>query len=212
MKYPDARLLIMSKAPDPGQVKTRLIPLLGVETTTRLYAGLVRSCLDMSTTAGLCPVELWCSPSTAHPFFHQCRADFPVNLHCQSSGDLGQRMSDALQSALQHARHAILIGADCPGLTSADLAQALELLARGTDVVLGPAADGGYYLIGMNTRHGFLFEDMPWSTAAVLQLTEQRLREHNLQWQQLDMHRDLDTPDDYLAWTGEAAGQLAAPQ
>jgi rSAM/selenodomain-associated transferase 1 len=150
MKYPDARLLIMSKAPVPGQVKTRLIPLLGAAPAAGLYAGLVRDCLAMSTAAGLCPVELWCSPSAGHPFFRRCHADFPVRLYSQSPGDLGQRMSRALQSALCRARHVMLIGADCPALTAADLEEALQLLVRGTDAVLGPATDGGYYLIGMN--------------------------------------------------------------
>lgn len=212
MRYPDARLLVMSKAPDPGQVKTRLIPLLGAGAAAGVYAGLVRDCLQMSTLAGLCPVELWCSPATQHPFFRQCRADFPVSLHCQPQGGLGRRMSCALQSALQRARHAILIGADCPTLTAADLGEALELLARGRDVVLGPAADGGYYLIGMNAHHGCVFEDMPWGSAAVLQLTEERLRQQGLQWQRLAEHRDLDTPEDYLAWRAATAGAPLAAQ
>ena len=199
MKYPDARLLIMSTAPDPGQVKTRLIPLLGARAAAELYAGLVHDCLAMSTTADLCPVELWCSPATGHPFFRQCRTGFPVSLQCQPQGDLGQRMSGALQSALQRSRHAILIGADCPALTAADLEAALELLVRGTDAVLGPATDGGYYLIGMKTHHGFVFDNMPWGTASVLQLTEERLRQHGLAWQRLAVRRDLDTPDDYRA-------------
>jgi len=149
---------------------------------------------------------LWCSPSTAHPFFRRCQADFPVSLHCQPPGDLGQRMSGALQSALQRSRHAILIGADCPTLTATDLEEALEMLARGTDTVLGPAADGGYYLIGMHVHHGFVFENMPWSSADVLQLTEQRLLQHGLQWQRLGVRRDLDTPDDYRAWMASIPG------
>lgn len=200
MKYPDARLLILSKAPDPGRVKTRLIPLLGEEGAARLYGELVHQCLDMSTTAGLCPVELWCSPATTHPFFRQCQADFPVSLHSQPAGDLGERMSAALQSALQRSSHAILIGADCPALTAAGLEEALERLSRGADAVLGPAADGGYYLIGMNTHHGFVFGNMPWGSDEVLQLTEQRLQQQGLRWHRLGVFRDLDTPDDYRAW------------
>lgn len=212
MKYPDARLLIMSKAPDPGQVKTRLIPLLGAGTSAELYATLVCDCLDLSTTANLCPVELWCSPATAHPFFRYCQADYPVSLHSQPPGDLGQRMSGALQSALQRSRHAILIGADCPALTATDLEEALEQLARGTDAVLGPAADGGYYLIGMNVHQAFIFENMPWSSTSVLRLTEQRLQQRGLRWHRLAVRRDLDTPDDYRAWMATTPGSPGAPQ
>lgn len=209
MKYPDARLLVMSKAPDPGRVKTRLIPLLGAGAAAELYAGLVHHCLDMSTTAGLCPVELWCSPSTRHAYFRRCRAEFPVSLHCQPPGDLGQRMSGALRSALQRSRHAVLIGADCPALTAADLDEALAALTRGRDAVLGPAADGGYYLIGMSIHHPFVFENMPWSSRAVLRLTEQRLHQQRLQWHRLEARRDLDTPDDYRAWKATPAGPRA---
>lgn len=212
MKYPEARLLVMSKAPEPGQVKTRLIPLLGAGGAAGLYAGLVHDCLQMSTTADLCPVELWCSPSARHPFFRQCGTHYPVSLYCQPPGDLGQRMSAALQSALQRSAHAILIGADCPTLSAADIGKALDLLAGGNDAVLGPAADGGYYLIGMKAHHGFVFRNMPWSSPAVLQVTEQRLRQHGLQWQRLAVHRDLDTADDYRAWKAAVAGSPAIPQ
>jgi len=205
MRYPEARLLVMSKAPDPGQVKTRLIPLLGAAAAAELYAGLVRGCLQTGTLAGLCPVELWCSPTTRHPFFSQCRTDFPVSLHTQPQGDLGERMSGALRSALQRARHVILIGADCPALTAADLGEALDLLAHGHDVVLGPALDGGYYLIGMNAHQGALFGNMPWGSPAVLQLTEQRLWQQGLQWGRLAVHRDIDTPGDYRAWKAALA-------
>jgi rSAM/selenodomain-associated transferase 1 len=199
MKYPDSRLLIFARAPEPGEVKTRLIPLLGAEATARLYAGLVHDCIAMAVTADLCPVELWCSPSPQHDFFRSCQRRYRVQLQRQAAGDLGQRMSCALQSTLQHSRHVVLIGTDCPALSANDIEAALDSLDDGAGIVLGPAADGGYYLIGMSTFLPFLFEDIPWSTSAVMAMTEARLCERGLNWHRLPVRRDLDTPDDYRA-------------
>lgn len=211
MKYPDARLLVLSKAPDPGQVKTRLIALLGESAAAGLYEGLLRSTLEMAVNSGLCPVDLWCSPTEAHPFFQQCRQQYGVELHRQAEGDIGCRMSHALESASRSSRLLLLIGADCPALSVDDLEEALDLLDRGTEVVLGPAEDGGYYLIGMSGLHPFLFTDVPWSTPAVLDLTKTRLNSKQVTWQCLTAHRDLDTPDDYHAWL-ESGRKLESKQ
>jgi len=200
MKYPDARLLVLSKAPDPGRVKTRLIPLLGETGAAELYAGLLHSTLEMAVHSDLCPVDLWCSPTVAHPFFQQCGQQYGVELYRQTEGDIGCRMSHALESASRSSRLQILIGADCPALSADDLEKAFDLLDRGTEVVLGPAEDGGYYLIGMSGLHPFVFTDVPWSTPAVLDLTKARLKSRQVKWQCLTTHRDLDTPDDYHTW------------
>jgi len=202
VKYPQGRLLLLTKAPDPGQVKTRLIPLLGEQAAAELYAQLVQYCLTLCTTAALCPVELWCSPSTEHPFFQQCRTRFQTTLHTQPTGDLGNRMSQAIHSTLAQADYVILIGADCPTLSAEDLATAFDALEAGTDVVIGPAEDGGYYLIGMRKHHAAIFEAIPWSTSEVLSITENRLREHKLRVHKLPVRKDLDTPEDYAVYKG----------
>jgi hypothetical protein len=74
---------------------------------------------------------------------------------------------------------------------------AFNELQQGTDVVLGPAEDGGYYLIGMSSHHPRLFENIPWSTHNVLAATEMHLREQGLSWHSLPVHRDIDTAEDY---------------
>ncbi len=202
MKHPDARLLILSKAPDPGAVKTRLIPLLGATGAARLYATLLHTCIDRLVAADLCPVDLWCAPATSHPFFLDCEQHYGVALQQQAEGDLGRRMEHALGSALQHSGYAVLVGADCPGLAISDIEETLQALRQDADVVLGPASDGGYYLVAMRSRHAFLFEDIPWGSANVLQLTESRLHERGISWHRLVVRRDLDTPEDYVAWRG----------
>ena len=200
MKYPHARLLLLTKAPDPGQVKTRLIPLLGEVAAAELYSQLVHDCLGLCTHAALSPVDIWCSPSSEHPFFQQCKARYQATLHTQVPGDLGQRMSRAIKTTLEGADYAVVIGADCPALCLADLVDAFNALDTGTDVVIGPAEDGGYYLIGMRNHHTSLFTDIPWSTSAVLPVTEERIRTQNLRLQMLPLRKDLDTPEDYAVY------------
>jgi len=197
MKHPDARILILSKAPEPGAVKSRLIPLLGATGAANLYAKMLHKCIDMLVAADLCPVDLWCAPTTSHPFFIDCRQQYGVTLQQQAAGGLGQRMEQALGMALQQSGYAVLVGADCPGLAISDIEEALQALKQGTDVVLGPALDGGYYLVAMRSLHTCLFEDIPWGSADVLRLTESRLRARGVSWHRLALRRDLDTPQDY---------------
>ena len=200
MKYPRARLLLMTKAPDPGEVKTRLIPLLGEDAAAALYAQLLHDCLGMCTAAALSPVDIWCSPSSDHPFFQRCKERYRVTLQTQPPGGLGQRMSEAIRSTLAAADYVVVIGADCPGLCPADLVAAFDALNSAADVVIGPAEDGGYYLIGMRHHHASLFTDIPWSTPAVLTVTEERIRRQNLRLHTLPLRKDLDTPEDYAVY------------
>jgi rSAM/selenodomain-associated transferase 1 len=200
MKYPDARILVFSKAPVPGQVKTRLIPLLGQAGAAALYCTLLENTLEKITASHLCPVELHCDPSTGHDYFQYCQQRYPVTLRQQASGDLGTRMSMALQDSLAQAPAALLIGADCPALSAQDIEQALEHLRGGTDIVLGPARDGGYYLVGMHAPHDRLFAGIPWGSTQVLARTLQQARTLGLRYHLLETRDDIDTPDDYLAW------------
>jgi rSAM/selenodomain-associated transferase 1 len=190
----------MSKAPDPGKVKTRLVPLLGEEGAAKLYTRLLHDCLNMCTTGSLCSVDIWCSPSAEHPFFQQCRSNYPVDLHTQADGDLGTRMSNAFRTALDSADAAVMIGADCPTLNVTDIDSAFDALNAGKDIVIGPAEDGGYYLIGMREHHASIFEDIPWSTPEVLALTERRIQQQGLGVQYLTLRKDLDTPEDYAVY------------
>ena len=93
-----------------------------------------------------------------------------------------------------------MIGADCPDLCASDLDSALAVLDAGTDIVIGPAEDGGYYLIGMRSHHAAVFEDIPWSTAGVLAMTEQKIIGQGLSCHYLSMRKDLDTPEDYAVY------------
>lgn len=196
MEFPDVRLLIFAKAPVPGRAKTRLIPALGAHRAALLQWRLAEHTLAMATEAKLCPVDLWCDPDTRHPFFARCQRRFGVPLRSQQGTDLGRRMHGALTVALRQAKSAVLIGTDCPGLSSKDLYEALTALAAGVDVVLGPAEDGGYVLIGVRRCSWQLFSGISWGSDQVLQQTRTRLQRLNWQGRELAPRWDVDRPDD----------------
>lgn len=194
--FPDARLLIFAKAPVPGRVKTRLAQQLGIRGAAELYKKLLRQTLMIARTARLCPIELWCAPDARHSFFVACRRDYPVRLRRQCAGDLGRRMNHALNRTLADGNDAVLIGGDCASLGAAELRAAVDLLVAGQNAVLGPAADGGYVLIGLRQRCPVLFQGIAWSTPTVLAATRRRLRRAGLTWAELPTGWDVDTPTD----------------
>ncbi len=196
MRFPQARLLIFAKAPAPGQVKTRLAARLGPIGAAKLYQRLLRRTLRTASRASLCPVQLWCAPDTRHGFFRRCRRDYGIALHRQQGAGLGQRMHHALNVVLREAPYAVLIGGDCPSLGEAELQAALMALATGRDAVLGPAADGGYVLIGLRRPGKTLFRQIAWGSSAVLAATRRRLRRAGLDWVELPPGWDVDRPAD----------------
>jgi rSAM/selenodomain-associated transferase 1 len=197
MNYPASRLLVFTRAPRAGQVKTRLIPQLGAQGAADFQARLIHRCLHTVTRAGLCPVELWCTPSCHDPFFQNCQERYGVELYDQAQGDLGERMHEALASALAHAESAVLIGTDIPSIGAADVEAGFQALQQGKDAVLGPSRDGGYYLIGLKHANRRVFERIPWGTSMVFRETVSRLLQLGMDWRRLREQADVDTPDDY---------------
>lgn len=190
------RIQIFAKAPLPGVAKSRLIPALGSEGAALLQAHFIRHTL--ATTAEMqLPTELWCAPDKNHPAFIAAAHDFSVYLYPQEGDDLGERMNHALTAGLSRGGPVVLIGTDCPMLTVDDLHEAFYALAK-HDAVLGPSADGGYYLIGLNSPQPQLFTEMPWSTSSVLNDTHTRLNSAGLRWHELRTLHDIDTPADLI--------------
>ncbi|MDI1277752.1 TIGR04282 family arsenosugar biosynthesis glycosyltransferase [Methylobacter sp.] len=195
-KYPNAVLMIFCKAPIPSQVKTRLIPELTAEQAAELHIELSIKTLQRATESNLCPVQLWCSPTTDHAFFTASKAAYPLILRQQQGADLGERMHHAFCSGLADYSSALLMGCDCPSITEQDLEEALAALNQENEVVLAPAEDGGYVLIGLNRPHSELFDNMPWGTARVLDQTRNRIEHYKLRHHELSEQWDLDTPED----------------
>lgn len=199
-KYPDAVLMIFCKAPITGQVKTRLTTELTAEQAMQVHIELAQRTLQLATQSNLCPVQLWCTPTTDHAFFTEAIEAYPVILQQQQGMDLGARMNNAFCLGLDGFSRALLIGCDCPSLTSQDLEEALIALDQENCCVLGPAEDGGYVLIGLNQQHPELFENMTWGTNFVYEQTCIRLKQYNLGYHALKQQWDLDTPKDLLRY------------
>ncbi len=193
-------LCVFTKVPVPGMVKTRLIPVLGKTKTTELYQTLLTGTLKTACASAVDKVRLYCTPSIDHPVLRECVDDFGIELRLQQGEDLGARMCNALAAGLNEFDYALVLGCDCPWLRTVDLNLASTCLATENELVLGPASDGGYYLLGSSSRQDFLFEKMPWGTSVVLQETRQRLAAAAIDWFELPEYPDLDDVDDLPAY------------
>jgi rSAM/selenodomain-associated transferase 1 len=189
---PEQVLIVFARAPEPGRVKTRLIPLLGGQGAARLYAEMLEKTLKTALAAKVGRVELHCASGIEGSYFRTIRKRFGVLLRSQGRGDLGDRMHRALR------RHpgALLIGSDCPALRPADLRAAARALRAGADAVLSPAEDGGYALIGARRSARALFDGVAWGSARVLAQTRARLKRLGWRWKELRTVWDVDRPGD----------------
>jgi rSAM/selenodomain-associated transferase 1 len=201
MRYADSVILVFTKAPVAGQVKTRLVPHITAEQAAKLHEEFTHDRLQMCTAAKLCDFELWCSPDKRHPFFVNCQQRYGIKLHTQSGSDLGERMSGALKAALSHYKKIIIIGTDAPELDINTIATAIEQLDI-ADIVLVPAADGGYVLLGASIHDENLLSNIPWGTENVLSATLGNIERLGLKSHLLAESWDVDRPEDlerYLA-------------
>jgi uncharacterized protein len=193
-------IAVFAKAPRPGKAKTRLIPLLGPDGAAELQRRLLEHTLHTAQAAALGPIELWCTPNIDDPDLLNASTLVAASLHTQSEGDLGTRMAKTFLTILARTPRCILIGSDCPSLTTQDLREAENALDD-HDAVLGPAEDGGYYLIGLrsglNVNLVRLFENIEWGTDTVLEATRRRMKSLNLRWRELALRWDVDRPEDY---------------
>jgi rSAM/selenodomain-associated transferase 1 len=188
--------MVFARAPQPGEAKTRLIPALGKAGAAALHSRLVVHCLRAAADARIGTVELWCTPDTSDPFFRECRRSLGVSLYAQGGGDLGARMQRAFESALARSRHAILVGCDIPALSAQYLRDADRALARGAQVVIGPAQDGGYVLIGLSGCDPELFRNIPWGGPEVLAETRRRIAALSRRSSELPVLWDVDRLED----------------
>jgi len=200
-------VVLMVKAPVIGAVKTRLAASLGAERAVEIYRALVERQVralpvEWAVVVSFDPpgaeseMRAWLEPlRSAH-----------MKFQAQREGDLGQRLLVAASDALGAEGGAVvLIGGDCPYLESSHLAGAAEALTR-VDVVLGPARDGGYYLIGLRRAEPTLFAGIDWSSPQVLAQTRERCTAARMRVCELD---ELEDVDDGASWRrAVAAGVL----
>lgn len=196
-----AALVIFAKAPVPGQVKTRLCPALTEDEAATLHGSFVLDTLERTKAAASSfklsfDRVLACAPSSQHVFFRIMEARHGVTLLDQEGDDLGGRMRHTFDQLFARGyRQVCLVGTDVPSLPLTHYRDAFAALFR-HDLVLGPAIDGGYYLIGLTAPHPALFENIPWSTDQVLALTQQQAAAEGLKTALLPPWNDVDTLDD----------------
>ncbi len=197
MKYSDTVILVFAKAPVAGKVNTRLIPDIGVQAATRLQQDFIYQRLTMLTQADLCPVALMCAPDANHECFEQCHQQYKITLLEQSGNDLGARLHNGIQQALQNYKYCIVIGTDAPALNAAIIKEAIDVLHTNKNVVFVPAEDGGYVLLGVDKAYTFLFDDIPWGSADVMQKSRDAIIENNIAYTELAECWDVDRVEDY---------------
>jgi len=186
-------LIIFAKAPEPGEVKTRLSPPLTSKQAACLHEAFLLDVVRASFFSVGVTRWLSCAPSTTHPFFRGLARRARLRLLTQTGATLGERMASALRQALDAgATRAVLIGTDLPTLPPSILHDAFRLL-RDADVVLGPACDGGYYLIGVSRRVPPIFDGIPWGRSTVLEATLAVINRLGLRCRLLPFWYDVDT-------------------
>ncbi len=195
-------VILFARYPRPGQCKSRLIPSLGKERATQIHRQLVAHSLTQ-ILAFLARHD----DTSLHIYYHDSNLEQmqewlgnSLSYHRQEGADLGARMANALHNGQTEGYDTILIGSDCPDIDDTILSEALTAL-KNSDLVIGPAHDGGYYLIGVaknlaRQSYSELFRNISWGSDTVLQETLNRVKKLTLSPHTLPTLHDIDTPED----------------
>jgi hypothetical protein len=210
------RLIIFTRYPVPGKTKTRMIPALGKQGATDLHSrmaeytllNLLILCRDKSLQIGIyysggdrSKMQTWLDPVISSFWVNHPNLTInPISYHAQVGKDLGKRMQGAFEDSFNHKiEKIIIIGTDCPDLNQNIIEEAF-LALNSHDVVLGPASDGGYYLIGLSQSFPMLFNHIDWGSDRVLVQTKSIIEQEKLSVYDLPVLTDVDRPDDLYIW------------
>src|SRR5919202_1795391 len=194
-------LIIFTRYPEPGKTKTRLIPVLGEEGAATLQRQMTEHKLaEVRKLQAFHPLSIEVHFAGGNEQLMQDWLGSNIIYRRQSEGDIGCRMASAFQASFGTGMNrVVLIGSDCPDLNAYLLAQAFQALEQ-HDLVLGPAQDGGYYLIGLHQLFPELFTGISWSTAEVLKQTQSIAQKIELAVAYLPLLSDIDRPEDLSVW------------
>lgn len=195
------KLIIFTRFPEPGTTKTRLIGTLGASGAAELHRQMaemaVGVAVELKNSTGIA-IEIQFAGGDDFKMRQWLGNDFEYA--AQIGLDLGERMNNAFQAGFdQGYDRIVIVGSDCPGLTSGILKKAFQALDH-HPVVLGPAADGGYYLIGMKQHPLNVFQGIPWGTTNVMEATRKALSGLQASCTLLERLSDVDTPEDLNIW------------
>ena len=194
-------LIVFAKEPTPGRVKTRLARVLGDDAATAAYRDLTAhtlvNCREARAAGAIGRIELWCAPTSESIYFRELARSANATAYDQPDGDLGSRMATAIGDALTRAERVLLIGTDCPLLDTACLARAAACLDT-HEVVVGPAEDGGYVLVG--ARIPLSFGNVRWSTRHAYADTVAVFEQMRIHWTSLPVLWDVDEAADLARW------------
>lgn len=204
---PDRCLLLFTKPAEPGRVKTRLVGHLTAEQAADLHAAFLSDVVARLVGGRFDLRIAWALTEGEEPPFGD-----PPGLR-QEGADLGRRLFNGLATAARRYPLVAAVGSDHPALPLEHVEAAFDALAAGADVVLGPADDGGYYLVGVRREalHPDLFDGVAWSTDSVLADTLERCRRRGLEVELAPRGADVDTPDDLAHLVRHLAAGSAPP-
>lgn len=191
------RLCVFARAPVLGEVKSRLARTFGEAAALAAYQELVTVALDHLARVPGIETELWIAGALDHPGVVEWSRQWGLPISRQQGADLGARMRYAIDACLADGTPGMVVGTDCPTITAGYVQQAAADLDD-HDLVLGPAQDGGYGLIGLRLPAPTLFADMPWGSDRVLAETLARAREAGLDYRLLETVWDVDEPEDWV--------------
>ena len=200
-KFAKKHLIIFTRYPQPGKTKTRLILALGVEGAANLQRQMTEFTLSkVKKFQESAAISFEIRFTGGNLQLMQNWLGTELNYQLQGEGDLGKRMENSFLSAFNKgAQEVVIIGIDCPSLSAEVLAQAFKKI-NNCDLLLGPAVDGGYYLIGLKRAIRELFINIDWGTAKVLQQTVDIAQQLNLSVGYLATLADVDRPEDLPIW------------
>ena len=191
-------LIIFVKYPEPGNVKTRISNVIGNEKAAELYYSLARHIVNSFIDSDDFKVSVCFSPENKYNLFESWFNNSEINYFPQKGKSLGERISRAFEHSFSDGfKNTVIIGSDCIELNCETVTEAFYYLNNGSDCVIGPTFDGGYYLIGLKSQNvPYIFEDIPWSSDSVFDETIKKINYINLKSIILEKLNDVDEIND----------------